>query len=86
VDIEDEEGRQVRDIMTTLWSNVAKLGSPTSEDGNSSNIVQWKPFSVSAPYTYKITEKTTLLNAYRHRKMLFWSHYIPLLQGLEICA
>lgn len=26
VPIDDEEGKQVRDIMTTLWSNVAKFG------------------------------------------------------------
>ncbi|ODM96235.1 Liver carboxylesterase [Orchesella cincta] len=88
VDVEDDEGMIVRETMCTLWTNVAKYGQPTPVDveRNSLPLDEWKMFSTVAPYTYKITSKTTLLTAYRHRKMLFWTSFIPTIQSLELCS
>ncbi|CAL8121792.1 unnamed protein product [Orchesella dallaii] len=88
VDVEDDEGMIVRETMCTLWTNVAKYGLPTPTDveRNSFPLEEWKMFSTIAPHTYKITSKTTLLTAYRHRKMLFWTSFIPTIQAMELCS
>jgi hypothetical protein len=69
IDVEDEEGKHVRDIITTLWTNTAKYASPS--EILSPEIVAWKPFTADGPYTLKIADRASLLISYRHRKMLF---------------
>jgi len=73
-----ENERQVKDIMTTLWTNFAIYGHPNPESSVLRKEFAWEPINDQHPSQYlHIGLETQQRGQFRRRMVSFWNELLP---------
>ncbi|XP_031560588.1 cholinesterase 1-like [Actinia tenebrosa] len=73
---DDDEDRNVSDLMTTIYLNFAKFGQPTP---TSVYGTQWEMFNSSSKAYLKIKKNPFMTSKYHPIRIAFWNSYFPTL-------